>query len=76
MKNILYVTYSKMMPCRKVSLASWKPTGDSSAYRLEDVLMDALLVYGQQRGISINSFFIKAISSTIAKHPKICSTLG
>ncbi len=75
MKNIRYATRSKMTPWRKVSLASWKPTGDSSAYCLEDVIMDPLLEFCEQRNININSFFIKAISNTIAKHPKINSTV-
>lgn len=75
MKNIRYAALSKMSPWRKVSLASWKPTGDSSAYCLEDVVMDALLAYCKQSNISINSFFIKAISNTIARYPKINSTV-
>ncbi len=75
MKNISYISNPKMSPWRKVSLASWKPTGDSSTYCLEDVLIDNLLSYCQTKEISINSFFVKAISNTIANHPKINSTV-
>ncbi len=75
MKNIRYAPYKKMTPWRKVSLASWKPTGDSSTYCLEDIIVDDLVAYCDQKEINIYTFFIKAISNTIDKHPKINSTI-
>ncbi len=75
MKNIKYAPFKKMTPWRKISLASWKPTGDSSTYCLEDIIVDDLLAYCEEKEISIHTFFIKAISNTIKKHPKINSTI-
>ncbi len=74
-KTIDYFSPKKLSAWRKVSLASWKPTGDSSCYCLEDITVDELLHYCKATGISFYSFLIKALSSTIQKHPKINSTV-
>lgn len=58
-----------------MSLASWKPTGDSSTYCLEDILMDEALNYCSALNINMNSFLIKALSKTLSDHPKINSTV-
>lgn len=75
MKNIRYKPKRRLTPWRKVSLASWKPTGDSSTYCLEDIVMDEARQFCSTNKISLNSFLIKALSKTIAKHPKINSTV-
>lgn len=75
MKNITYKPYQKITPWRKTSVASWKPTGDSSCYCFEDVIIDEILVYCKRNLISINSFLIKAFSNTLKKEPKINSTV-
>lgn len=75
MTNIQYKPKVKLTDWRKLSLASWKPTGDSSTYCLEDFEMDALKNYCAVNQININSFIIKALSRTIEIHPKINSTV-
>mgnify|MGYP001286594489 CR=1 FL=1 len=75
MKNIEYRQKRKLTPWRKVSLASWKPTGDSSTYVMEDIEMDEVKIYCKANNINVNSFIIKALSNTIEKHPKINSTV-
>jgi pyruvate dehydrogenase E2 component (dihydrolipoamide acetyltransferase) len=75
MKNISYQPIQKATPWRKVSLASWRPTGDSSTYCLEDVEVDALIAFCRKRQVSINSFIIKAIAQTLKEFPKINSTI-
>ncbi len=75
MKNITYKPYQKMTPWRKTSVATWKPTGDSSCYCFEDVIIDEILVYCKRNLISINSFLIKAFSNTLKLQPKINSTI-
>lgn len=75
MKNILYKPKRKLSPWRKVSLASWKPTGDSSCYCLEDIVMDEARHFCSSNKINMNSFLIKAISKTLEEHPKINSTV-
>ena len=64
-----------MTPWRKTSVATWKPTGDSSCYCFEDVIIDEILVYCKRNLISINSFLIKVFSNTLKKQPKINSTV-
>jgi pyruvate/2-oxoglutarate dehydrogenase complex dihydrolipoamide acyltransferase (E2) component len=75
MKNIQYRQKSKLSPWRKVSLASWRPTGDSSTYCMEDLEMDEVKRYCSMKNINLNSFIIKALSKTLEKHPKINSTV-
>jgi len=75
MKNIQYKPKEKLSPWRKVSLASWKPRGDSSAYCLEDIEMDEAKRYCAENRINMNGFLIKALSKTIEKAPKINSTV-
>jgi len=75
MKNIQYKPRKKPTPWRKVSMASWKPAGDSSTYCLEDISMEVCLEHCKANQININSFLIKALSNTIEKHPKINSTV-
>jgi pyruvate dehydrogenase E2 component (dihydrolipoamide acetyltransferase) len=75
MKNIQYRQNRKLTSWRKVSLASWKPTGDSSTYCLEDIAMDEVKQHCSTKNINLNSFLIKALSKTLEKHPKINSTV-
>lgn len=75
MKNIQYRQKRKLSPWRKVSLASWKPTGDSSTYCLEEIVMDEVKLHCSTNNINLNSFLIKALSKTLEKHPKINSTV-
>ena len=75
MKNIHYKQNRKLTPWRKVSLASWKPTGDSSTYCLEEIIMDEVKHYCSTHNINLNSFLIKALSKTLEQHPKINSTV-
>ncbi len=75
MKNIKYKQKRKLTPWRKVSLASWKPTGDSSTYCLEEIVMDEVKDYCSTNNINLNSLLIKALSKTLEKHPKINSTV-
>lgn len=75
MKNIQYRQKRKLTPWRKVSLASWKPTGESASYCLEDIDMDEVKRYCSTNNINLNSFIIKALSKTLEAHPKINSTV-
>lgn len=75
MKNIQYKPKRKITPWRKVSLASWRPTGDSSTYCLEEIVMDDVKEYCSTNKINLNSFLIKVLSNTIERHPKINSTV-
>jgi len=75
MKNIEYRAQKKLTPWRKVSLASWKPKGDSSTYGLEDIVMEDAKAYCKEKKINLNSFIIKALSKTLEKQPKINSTV-
>lgn len=75
MKNITYRQKKKLTAWRKVSLASWKPTGDSSTYCLEEIAMDEVKRHCSTNNINLNSFLIKALSKTLEKHPKINSTV-
>jgi pyruvate dehydrogenase E2 component (dihydrolipoamide acetyltransferase) len=75
MRNIRYQQKRKLTPWRKLSLASWRPTGDSSTYCLEDIEMDEMKRYCTTHNINLNCFLIKALSKTIEKHPKINSTI-
>ena len=67
MKNIQYKQNRKLTAWRKVSLASWKPTGDSSTYCLEDIVMDEVKHHCSTNNINLNSFLIKSLSKTIEK---------
>jgi len=75
MKNIHYSPKAKPTPWRKVSMASWRPTGDSSTYCIEDLVMNNALGYCKKHDINIHSFVIKALSKTLEFHPKINSTV-
>ncbi len=75
MKNINYKPKKRLTPWRKVSLASWKPTGDSSTYCLDDIDMENALEFCAAQNINIYSLVIKALSLTLEKHPKINSTV-
>ena len=75
MKNISYKKQHKISAWRKTSLASWKPTGDSSCYGFEDVIVDDVLIYCKANNISIYSFFIKTIANVLHLEPKINSTI-
>lgn len=75
MKNINYHKPTPLSPWRKVSLGSWKPTGDSSVYSLEEIELDAVLDYCKENEINFYEFCIKAIGAAIQKHPKINATV-
>ena len=75
MKNINYYPKTKMSPWRKISLASWKPTGDSACYCFEEIIADPLLDYCKTNSINLHSFIIKAFSNAIHKEPTINSTI-
>lgn len=75
MRNINYYPNKGMTPWRKVSIASWKPTGDSSCYCFEEIKVDALLKYCQENSINMHAFIIKAFSNTIHQQPTINSTI-
>jgi hypothetical protein len=75
MKNINYYPNKRMSPWRKISLASWKPTGDSACYCFEEIKVDSLLNYCEENSINPHSFIIKAFSNTIHQRPTINSTI-
>lgn len=75
MKNIHYQTPQPLSPWRKVSLGSWKPTGDSSVYSLEEIEVESALAYCEKNDITFYEFCIKAISAAIEKYPKINATV-
>jgi 2-oxoacid dehydrogenases acyltransferase (catalytic domain) len=74
-KNINYSGASELSPWRKLSLSSWRPTGDSSCYCLEDIEVAALLTYAQEQQVNFHTILIKAIGATIALQPKINATV-
>lgn len=75
MKNIQYQPKKRLTPWRKLSLASWSPTGDSSTYCLEDIEMDEMKRFCSTHKINWNSFIIMALSKTLERYPKINSTV-
>lgn len=75
MGNISYLPAKKLTPWRKLSLASWKPKGDSSIYIMEDVVMDDVLTYCKQHSLNVYSVLIQAISLAIQDEPQINSTV-
>lgn len=74
-QNIHYRGRIQLSPWRKISLASWKPTGDSSCYCFEEIEVGQLLYVAQKFNINLNTFVIKACSKSIKLHPEINSTV-
>lgn len=70
-KHLNYKQSIRLSPWRKVSLGSWKPTGDSSIHAFEDIVTDDALKWCADQNVSFGAFVIKALSKTIEQHPEV-----
>jgi 2-oxoacid dehydrogenases acyltransferase (catalytic domain) len=73
--NIQYHKTPKLSAWRKISLSSWKPTGDSSCYCIEDIEVKAILAATKELDINLHTILIKAVALTIKENPKINATI-
>ncbi len=64
-----------MSSWRKVSVASWKPRGDSSVYAFEQVQVDQALEYCRESKINFYAFCMKALAKAVEMNPNINATV-
>lgn len=74
-KHLKLSTKERLSPWRKVSLSSWRPTGDSTIGIFEDIEVDRLLLFCRQSSLSINTVLIKALSIALRDHPRVNSII-
>lgn len=75
MGHIRYSGKESMSPWRKVSIGSWKPTGDSSIHAFEEFDVEPALKWCESNGVGINAFWIKAVAKTIEKEKRVNSVI-
>lgn len=74
-RHIDYHSPRTLSPWRKISLGSWRPTGDSSIYTPLEIPVDDLLPVLEKRQISLSTFVIQALAHAIAQNPEINATV-
>lgn len=75
MRNVQYKGRIKSSPWRKISIGSWKPTGDSSIHAFEEIQMDEGIAWCENHKVKSNALLLKAIACTIAKEEQINSVV-
>ena len=70
-KNVDLKRQKRITPWRKISLGSWRPTGDSSIYTMHEFLMDPVIRFCKKKKISIHAFLIKAVGYAVAENSHI-----
>lgn len=70
-KHLDYHPARKLSPWRKISIGSWRPTGDSSIYTTLEIRVDALLPLLEKNKISLSTFIVHALARAISASPEI-----
>jgi 2-oxoacid dehydrogenases acyltransferase (catalytic domain) len=73
--HLKYNSSEKLSTWRKVSMSSWQPTGDSSTYVLEDIIVDDLLMYCKQNNLSLNAVVMQAVAQALNENPRVNSII-
>lgn len=71
MSHLNYTRRVPSSPWRKVSIGSWKPTGDSSIHAFEEFNVEPALAWCAEKKISFNTFLLKIIGQTISEKDTI-----
>lgn len=71
MSHLNYTRRVKSSPWRKVSIGSWKPTGDSSIHAFEEFNVEPALNWCIEKNVSFNAFILKIVGKTIAEKDTI-----
>lgn len=74
-RNVELWKKKRISPWRKISLGSWRPTGDSAIYTKLEFLMDPVLRYCKNQKIDVHTFLIKAIGNSLAENRHINSVV-
>jgi pyruvate/2-oxoglutarate dehydrogenase complex dihydrolipoamide acyltransferase (E2) component len=74
-RNVKLGKSKKLTGWRRVSIGSWRPTGDSSIYSRYDMPMREVLKLCSQKNINYHSFLMRALGMTIERNPHINSII-
>lgn len=79
-RNVAFNKARKLSSWRKISLGSWKPTGDSSVYTQMELDVEDALKYieglntqtiDKQFKLQFVNYFVKALGIAVAENPQI-----
>ncbi len=71
MKNVRYKKRIKSTSWRKISIGSWRPTGDSSIHAFEQINIEDAKDWCDKIDIKLNTFILKALAKTIEKEDRV-----
>ena len=76
LQNIQYKKALALSPWRKISLGSWRPTGDSSIYtKLEIPMQNSLDFLAKNPGLNLNHLVAKIVAKAVEENPRINSVV-